>query len=446
MRFESSYSSSPIQTRRNRGHRWLQLWLIIGFALCALVSSVALIALWWLYGTAPATQAENLLTVASTRVRPELAIMYLAGDPVDALAMQALQAGEYSTSQALITFGVDATPTPRLALVLQLAQRMQQQGSDEQAIQLLRNGRAIAILDSALTPLERADALLLCAKNFLALGQEDEAIDAAQQVKTIAEQTPDLLPAVRSHLLQDLLPLTNKLSDKTLRQQVQELARSPYLAPGGLVIQEPLPFAEGSFEFDQQLTTLIRERQQVARQLAERMLQAPLADREPLVQALAQVLQAEDEARTLYFNQISSSQNLTFSLQFWSVNEQRQWLILKLAVAKRAFGLSLIPAWETAQDSLANELTLVTDTLQTVLLGLAQSKPEPLAQLTQRIAILRWLALQSEIGLYPQRTTEIDERLRVAQNELAQIGTTAALAVSFHLDATPPGYRINSQR
>jgi hypothetical protein len=84
--------------------------------------------------------------------------------------------------------------------------------------------------------------------------------------------------------------------------------------------------------------------------------------------------------------------------------------------------------------------------LQTVLLKLAQAQPEPLDQFTQRIAILRWLALQTEIGLYPQRAEEIGERLRVAQDELAQMGTTAALAVSYHADAIPPGYRIDSQR
>jgi len=446
MRFESPYSPSTTSSRPTQRRRWLQLWLLIGFALCALISSLALAALWWLYGTASPSQTEDRLSISSTQVRPELAMMYLAGDPVEALAMQALQAGEYSTSQALVTFGVDAMPVPKIGLVLQLAQRMQQQGNDSQAIQLWRSGRAIAILDTALSPLERADALLLCAKNFLALAQEDEAIDAARQVKIIAEQTPDLLPATRSRLLQDLLPLTNQLSDETLRLQVRELARSPYLSPGGIVIQERLPFAEGSFEFDQPLTDVIHQRQQIARQLVERMLQAPLADTEPLLQALAQALRTEDEQRTLYFTQISSSQNLTFSLQFWSVNEQRQWLILKLAIAKRAFGLSLLPEWEAAEEALAAELTQITDTQQAVLLGLAQSQPEPLAQLTQRIAILRWLALQTEIGLYPQRAMEIDERLRVAQAELAQIGTTAALVVSFQSDASPPGYRIISQR
>ncbi len=446
MRFESSYSSSPIEPRRARRHRWLQLLLVIGFAVCALVSTLALMALWWLYGTTPLAQIDTRLTVDTERIRPELAIMYLAGDPADALATQALLAGEYATSHALITFGVDAMPAPRLGLILQLAQRMQQQGSSAPAIQLLRTGRAVAILDTALTPLERADALLLCATSFLALAQEDEAIDTAQQMKRIAEQTPDLLPAIRSRLLQDLLPLTNQLPDETLRQQVRELVRSPYLTPSGLLIQEPLPFAEGSFEFDQPLTDLINSRQQRARQLAERMLLAPVADKQPLIESLAQALRAEDQQRALYFNQISSSENLTFSIQFWSVNEQRRWLILKLAIAQRAFGLTLVPEWEGGQVALAEELTAITDTLQTILLELAQAQPEPLAQFTQRIAILRWLALQTEIGLYPQRAAEISERLRVAQDELAQMGTSAALAVSYHADAIPPGYRIDSQR
>ena len=91
-------------------------------------------------------------------------------------------------------------------------------------------------------------------------------------------------------------------------------------------------------------------------------------------------------------------------------------------------------------------VTIAATALQkrpTILLGLAQSQPEPLAQLTQRIAILRWLALQTELGFYEQRATDVDERLRVAQNELALMGTNAALPVSYHLEATSPGYRID---
>ena len=287
---------------------------------------------------------------------------------------------------------------------------------------------------------------MVCATNFLALDQEAEAIDAARQVQRIAEQTPDMLPAVRSRLLQDLALITNQLPDDLLRQQVRELARNPYITPSGIVIQEPLPFADGSIEFEQQLTDLIQTRQQLSRQLAERMIQAPVADLQPLVQALAQALQAEDSQRTLYFTQLSSSESLTFSLQFYFINEYRRWLLLKLAVAQRAFGLSLVPEWEAERATIVDELVRITDDLEADYLTLAQSEAEPLRQSAQRIAIMRWFALQTELGLYPQRSAEVDEALRMAQNELSQLGTSAALAVSYHTDATPPGFRINSNR
>mgnify|MGYP001399088236 CR=1 FL=1 len=457
MRTDPPYSSRPTgypptalspnyPDNKQRRYRWLQWLLILGFSLCALLSIAALVALWLFFGLIPTATREPTLTIQQEQIRPELALMHLAGDPVDALALQALQAGEYATSQALVTFGVDALPNPRMAPIEQLAQRMQATGDSESALQLLRRNRAIAILDTSLTPLERAEALLFCAANFLTLQQEDEALDAARQVQRIAEQTPDMLPAVRSHLLQDLQVITNQLPDKSLQQEIRELARNPYITPAGIVIQEPLPYTDGTIELEQSLTELIHSRQTLARQLAERMIQAPLADTQPLRQSLTQALVAENEQRATYFNQLSTSENLTFSLQFWLTNEQRRWVILKLAVANRAFGISLVPEWEAAQAEITDELIAITDRLQSEYLTLAQSQEEPLTQMTQRIAIMRWFALQTELGLYPQRSVEVNEGLRVAQNELAQIGTSAALAVSYDLEATPPGFRIDANR
>jgi hypothetical protein len=420
--------------------------LVLGFTLCTVVSLLALVALWWFYGATPATRTDDRLAVDPTQIQPALALMHLAGDPVEALATQALQAGEYATSQALITFGVDATAKPHLSLMLQLAKRLQQQGDQRQALLLLRKARAGAILDTTLTPLERADALLLCTAMLLTAEAPAEALDSAQQVKQIAEQTPDLLPAERSRLLQELLPLANQLTDEPLRQQIRELARSPYLSPEGILIQEPLPFADGSFELDQQLTDIIRNRQGLARQLAEQIIQSPLADKASLIDTLGQALRTEDQQRSLYFKQILSTPDLTFSLQFWSASEQRQWLILKLAVAYGTFGISIVPEWETTIPAIQEELTSTTDILRDILLEGAQTQTEPLAQLRQRIAILRWLALQAEVGLYLDRVTDIDERLRIAQEELTQMGTSAALPVRYRSDATPPGYRITSNR
>jgi len=444
MRFESSLPPTPNKTNR---YQWLQPLLLFGFALCFFVSILALVALWWLSSDIVPQTSTQPLQIESEQVLPELALMHLAGDPVDALVNQALYAGEYATSHALLTFGINDMPATRVALLLQLAQLFQERKQLALATQLLHNSRAVAILDTQLDPLVRADALLQCAARFLALELPAEAADSAVQVKRIVEQTPELLPAERNQLLQALLPLTAQLDDELLHQQVQELARSPYLSPGGIIIERDLHLTEGSVEFNSELTEIIRERQQLSRQLAEYLIQSPAVDSTPFTDALASALRKEDEQRTLYFTQILTSQNLTFSLQFWSLHEQRNWLLLKLAVAHRAFGLSLVPDWEAEKSLIAEELGLVTEQMQAALSKVPESQSAILDQLLQRIVALRWLALQTELGFAPQRkAADIGEQLRIAQEELAVHGTKAALPLIYQSDAIPPGYRIDQSR
>lgn len=449
MRSEPSFptQSSLSQRAPRQRYRWLQMLLLMGFGLFLFVSIVALVALWWIAGDRPLDTTDQVISVETEAINPALALMYLAGDPVEPLAYQALQAGEYATSHALTAFGIHNMPTSRATLLLQLSQIFEEQGNTDLSARLLRNSRTIALLDTRFTPLERADLLLQCVKGFLALELPAEATDAATQIKRIAEQTPDLLPAERNRVLQSLLPLTARLPESVLQQQVQELARSPYLNPGGLVIIRPIYPSEGSIEFDNELTTIVQQRQLLARQLAEQILRSPIADTTPLQQALAEALRKEDEQRALYFTQILASQNLTFSLQFWTLQEQERWLLLKLAVSHRAFGLSLVPEWEENRFAIFTELSDITDQLEVALSTLPEAEPEPLDQLLQRIVALRWLAMQTELGFYPQRrAAEIGEQLRIAQEELSVYGTSAALPIHYDVNAVPPGYRIQRSR
>lgn len=457
MRIESSTPQTTFQQRghppglqpppASRRYRWLQFLLLAGFTLCFFVSILALAALWWLSTDTPLRSTSQALQIDSAQIIPQLALMQLAGDPVDALVKQAYQAGAYETGHALLTFGINTMPGTRIAQILQLAQRLQQENKGELAAQLLRKGRALAILDTQLSPLERADALLQCTTRFLALDLVEEATGTAYQVKRIAEQTPDLLPAERSRLLQDLLPLTTQLDDDTLTQQVQELARSPYLSPNGVVVHRKLHLVDGSIEFDSALAATIQERQLLARQLADALIQTPITNLTPLREALEQALRKEDEQRSLYFTQILASPSLTFSLQFWSLHEQRNWLLLKLAIAHRAFGVSVVPAWEEDRGAISEALMQVTDQVEAALSVLPEPESELFDQLLQRIAALRWLALQTELGFYPERrAAEIGDQLQLAQGELAIHGQTAALPVIYAADAASPGYRIDDSR
>lgn len=451
MRFErslppnSSISSRAPTQRRRRRAGWLQTLLLIGFVICFALSALALTALWWLTDNPTAAQSSGTLAITQSEIMPSLALMELAGDPVSALAYQALQATQLETSRALTIFGLSAMPTSRIGLTMQLAQRLQAADHQEGAQQLYRHSRALAILDPNLDPLARGEALIQVTAGFLALNQPDEASVTAQQVKHIALQTPDLLPAQRSELVRNLLSLIAPLQDERLTQELQEVARNPYLTPQGILIINAAPLAPTAPALSPEVSDAIFRRQQLARQLAEFLIQGSLAQAGPLLQPLQAALQAEDQARAAYFTQLSTAPDLTLSLQFWLLTQQQEWLTKKLAIAKGVFGFSLYPEWEANQAAIAQELATTLANLHNVLLEFAQAQSDPLAQLAARIDAHRWLALQTELGFYPATAaTEVGEQLRIAQAELAQNGTSVALPITYDREAAQPGFRISA--
>jgi hypothetical protein len=65
----------------------------------------------------------------SEQVLPSLAIKYLAGDPANALAYQALNAGELNTAHALALFDTVAYGPQRSGLMIRLARALQEADS-----------------------------------------------------------------------------------------------------------------------------------------------------------------------------------------------------------------------------------------------------------------------------------------------------------------------------
>jgi hypothetical protein len=440
MRIESSWAREPRPKRR----LWLQSLLLLGFLICLISGLLALGALWWLYETPLASQSNPRLSVLQTeRIVPQLALMHLAGDANEALAYQALNAGELETSRALLSVGVEQMSSARVALIIKLAQLFAMEEQFSQAQQLYQSAQALTILDISLTPVQRSQTLLSCVTGLLALKEQDAALNAAQQILLIAKQVPDWLPAQRSQLLRDLQKVTLPFHETTFAQELNELVRNPYLEPDTTLLSGQWPILAEEPAMDATLAALLAERQQAARVLAGRLLQVPQTDAEVERQLLIRTLLLEDQQRTTYFYQISSTQNLTFSLQFWNLQQQRDWLLIKLAVAQRAYGIPLVAEWETEQTAILQALTTVNADLHQALLSLAQSQPSVQEQLTQRFYALTWLAQQVEFGFYPQdRAVEIGEQLGVLQREFGQLGITPALPVAYVADATPPGFRI----
>lgn len=437
--------SSPFtQTTKPKRHLWLQSLLLLGFIICLVIGLAALGALWWLYQAPRALQSNvTLPSLRTEQIVPQLTLMHLAGDPSEALAYQALNAGELETTLAFVSVGVEQMSSARIALILKLAQRFAADGEWQSAQQLYQQAQALAVLDLSLAPLERSQILMQCVAGWLALGEDDTALDAAQQVLLIVQQVPDLLPAQRSQVLRDLQKITSPFPSTDFSRKLDELIRNPYISPNTTLLSGQWPTLADEPVMDATLAQLMAERQSAARRLAERLLQTSPTDAETERQLLVRALLLEDQQRNTYFYQISSAQNLTFSLQFSLLQQQRDWLLVKLAVARRAYRIPLVAEWEADQAAIFQALATVNTDLQQALLTLAQAQPTLNEQLAQRFYALTWLAQQVEFGFYPQQNApEIGEQFRILQGELEQAGISPALPVAYVADATPPGFRI----
>lgn len=441
--FESSPTSIYVQPRRRR-RLWLELLLAGGFILCLLVGLGALWLFWSLYSSQPAGNltTEPLLSIQSPQVAPALALMQLAGDPVDALAYQALQANQLETSRALLTFTPPTDNPARLGLLLQLARRYAEADQSAAATQVYRLARALAIVDPTLPALARGQALVQTTQGLIAAAEPDAALDTAWQARYVAEQAPELLPVQRSQLFETLRPLVDQLDAPNLAQELAELLRNPYLTPQGGSFTTTVAVSGVAPTIDPRVTTATATRQQRARELANRINFTGGVDIEPERVALAQALREEDQTRSEFLRQ-ALLPDLPIEQKLWLRQDQRRWLLVKLQIARLAYGLSLLPEWEADQELLGRELNITTVELDGLLNEMSKREPDSMPQALLRRSALYWLALQAELGFYPDNAlAELDRRLRAVDAELAQAGRGLALQIGYDENGVPPGFRL----
>lgn len=428
-----------------RRRRWLELVLLAGFLLCVLVGLAALGALVYTYQFADKDESfaqTPLAGIDKAEIAPPLALMMLAGDPADALAHQALSAGQLATGHALLALDAQPTGGGRVAAYLQLARAYAAQNNESQAIAACHLVRPFMHLDSSIPPLERAQSLIQCAELYAALDAQPAAADALTQATRLGAQTPSLLPAHRSRLFETMKPLALQLDDGELAGQVTEYARNPYLAPAGHVLTPTLFSLVEPLPADAAVEQAVVARRHAARVLAERINFTGGIDIEPERQALAAALLAEDQARRAYAQAALTGQ-LTPGQQLGVVLERRSWAAAKLMAGLGGFGVSLVPEWEAGTAALFDELSSATANVDVVAQALIAAQPTAAAQAALRAETLTWLALQSDLGLYPNAPrADLDARLRRAQEELAAAGLPLALPLALDESAAPPGFRI----
>jgi hypothetical protein len=427
---------------RRRPQAWLQLTLLIGFLFCLLLGVGALAALVLLQteGQTDLT-ASPLTTFPKQQIVPQHALTQLAGDPAAALAFQAMQAGELDTAYVIGLLTTELPDTQRLALFLQLGRRYGETERMDEAIQAYSLARSTALLGVDLTTLERSQALLQVADGLLDAGDAGGALDAAVQAKRLAVQTPDLLPAQRSQIFEGLRPIAQRLQDTSFSAEIDDLIRNPYLTPGGVLLASDWITLGEALAPDPAVEAALATRMQAARVLADRIALTGGIDIDPERQTLAAALLAEDQARGAAFQRTLSA-GLSLNQQFALLQERRNWLALKARIALGGFGVPVVPEWEANSQTILQELAGTTTNLMTVVEAIIATLPDPVDQAMLRAVALTWLAQQAELGLLPPESrAEVSERLRVAESEIARLGSPLALPTGYERSAQPPGFR-----
>jgi len=381
-----AFSNLPLAAPRPR-NVWLERLLLAAFILCLLIGLSAF-GIWWTLRDThqPSLGGDPLLAVRTALVLPQLALRQLAGDAPDGLAVQAMKAGQRETARAILTYDTELSATARVARLAQLGRLYQEVGDAQAAAETYRLVLPPAVLNASLPPLERAQLLVQSASGLLAAGQAEAALTAAVQAKRLAAQTPNLLPAQRKQVFDDLRSLAVPLKNPAFKQQVDDLARNPFISPNGVLIpQRPATFTQ-PLPYDEATQSVIAVRQQAARLLADRIALTGGVDIDPERQSLAQALLAEDQARTQFYQAARGGQ-VSLAQQTWLLQDQIAWLSAKLRIARQGYGIAVLPEWELRAGALLEELGQAYNDYAAALDGYAAAQLTPLDQALQRAKI-----------------------------------------------------------
>jgi len=441
---------------RSVGRRWLELTLLIGFLL-SLVLGVGALAVIFVLGDVaePVPPPDPLTALQSDRIPPQYALLELAGDPLTSLARQAINAGQVETAYAQIVFATDLSDSQRTGLLLLLGRRMRENDLPERAAQVYGLVRTTALLSPALTPTERAQALVESADGLLAVGKPGDAIEVADQARLVAAQARDLLPVQRGQIFRSLTPIYQTAGAADRVREMGELQRAAGPPDPGVVLpnlweslSQPYVPATLTAETEAQNLALLAqveaERRSAAQILVERIRLTDGLDIEPERESLIQALFNEDRVRAEIFR-LGRAAGPPLAQQNWLIQDRRRWQAQKVRMALGGYGLRLAPDWSDNPTLLRQDLGNSTADLQSILAAQVNAQTDPVGAAVLRHQTLAWLAMQIESGLYPGSRTsgldrEIGASILAAQAELARLGYPLALPLSFTQSGDGPAY------
>jgi hypothetical protein len=335
---------------------------------------------------------DPVLQVRPEGVEPRLALLVLAGWPRQQVVDLALSEKAWETAYAILVHSAEVPDRERAGLWLLLGRGFAEAGQPDRALLCYRQAEAIAVLSPVLSDYLRADALSQAALGAAQIGQAGLARRWAGEARVLLEGPTDLQPVLRQQMADRLAEVYRLLGEKPPRMA------APKPGTPSRVAEPLLPTLTRPVDLPEAAQQARQEREAAARQAIQWIAQGASGGEWQAV--LARALQQEDQVMASALSQAQEGE-LRLSVRAGWVQRRVEWLSIKYQVARRGFGLSLVPPWEEQAAGIRSDLAKAYQDL----FGIYQDEVVALPTVDQVrqgwVEVLREEAKAGTLGLYP---------------------------------------------
>lgn len=424
---QDTLTRPPTLARRPAQQRNWLLWVLVAALLLVLLIGLGALAGYFFLTRERSTEwtwQDPLLGVDITRVRPDIAVITLTGEPVAPVVQEALAAGEPDSAYSLLVNDSRLTDTERLGQLLSVARAFEERGAVDLAALSYQQMHSLAALSPTLSDYERARASADAAAGWMRLGKLDGARPSLAQAEALARYSSLLAPVQRQEIAQRLAQIYQEAGMQREAEEAARLLSQPQPLPDARRAVGPfLPGFQGRFVPSQQLQEAEegRKRQTVA--FIEAWDTTGGENVEAARSALAGALLLEDGVRQAVFGaEMQASPSLAD--QAAVLQAKIDWLTTKQMIASGAMGMNLVPEWELAAEQIAGELRQSYDLLFANYQQQAAQLPTEAEINLARSEALREALLMGRLGLYPGYAEDnLTLALHEAQAAIADLTT-----------------------
>ncbi len=360
--------------------------LIVAVAAILILAGVLLLAAYFYLQHAAAHRNK---AATGEKVTPAIALRVLAGEPAGRTADIAISRNDLATARLVIRTDPFMSGKDQLGLRLRIAHAYAGRSGNalsEEADAVYKEAAAIAFLSPDLTDLTRAQALLEIGTGYIGMKSDEEAMEVIAGAQELAYHSPYLNPAQRVQLVQRLRQM-----HKSMGKEVT--LKNPPVTPASTVQSLPVPLHDE--------VPLAEPAELIAAKSSRMSAVARALESGQGWDAVAAALEKEDEVRTKVYQRVLSNTPQMAVRASW-MRDRVRWLQIKLLVAQKAFGKSLVPSWESQSADIRFRLTKAYEDLFAAYGDQAVALPSPTAVEAGWVEVLREELMDGWLGYYPE--------------------------------------------